>query len=149
MVGGWLMMASAPVARPTGWDFPLLWATLPLVAALLLAALAIAWAKKWRQRGEPPERLTTNSQLAHFRSLYERGEISDEEFTRIRGLLGERLKQEMAIGKPANPPASDTPQATPASPERERINHEAGTGQPEPRPQITDDLSSPPREKSP
>ena len=146
MVGAWQTMANAaPVVRPTGWDFPLLWATLPLVGTLLFAALVIAWVKKWRQ-GREPVRLTTNAQLAHFRSLYERGEINDEEFTRIRLLLGERLKQEMAIQSPAGSQqvaenndrrASESSTPSPAGGE----NGETGPG--------PGGLSSPPREQSP
>lgn len=140
MVGTWLTMADATtVARPSSWDFPLLWATLPLVGALLLAAAIIAWAKKWRQRAGP-EGLTTNAQLAHFRSLYERGELSDEEFTRIRALLGERLKQEVALT-----PAKEPQAAVPAT----RGGHSEGP-QPSERPaEKTDDLPTPPSNQSP
>lgn len=133
MVGAWHTMATTIMARPSGWDFPLLWATLPLVGALLLAAAIIAAAKKWRRRSGL-ERLTATEQLAHFRSLYERGELSEEEYARVRARLGERLKQEMAL--PAVP-AAETPPSPPAS-EPTSLREDLPNG-----------LPTPPREHNP
>jgi hypothetical protein len=80
----------------------LLWAFLPLVGALLLAAVIISWAKQWRKRSTP-EPGTANDQLAHFRTLYERGQLSPAEFERVRALLAERLRQEMEAGTVEEP----------------------------------------------
>ena len=77
-----------------------------LVAALLIGALIIAVVERWRKR--PVNfRPDPNDQLAEFRSLYERGEISREEFDRIRNLLGERLRE--ALDVPAAPPTAPPP----------------------------------------
>src|SRR5205807_2092457 len=73
----------------------LLWPSLALIAALLLLALVVALIDRWRKPRSPAERLTTQDQLAHFRTLYERGELSPEEYGRIHGVLAERLKKEI------------------------------------------------------
>jgi hypothetical protein len=95
-----------------GWKYDLLTTGLILAGALLLAAVVIALASRWRRRSE--KTLTPGDQLSHFRSLYERGEISAEEFQRLRGILGGKVVQ--AVGgqppaRPANPPGDDKPPA--------------------------------------
>jgi Short C-terminal domain len=80
-----------------------------LAATLLVGAGAIALLKRWwRQRG-PEEDLSPSAQLAHFRSLYEAGAISQEEFERLRTFLGAKMRE--TLGVP--PPASHTPAQPP------------------------------------
>jgi hypothetical protein len=116
---------TAPV-RPGAWKAPVLWTSLLLIAALLLGALVIALVDRWRKR-RGTETCTPGEQLSHFRSLYERGELSREEFERVRTLLGGRLRQDLQM--PAAPVASaggaEPPPATPAS-----------TGSPEVSPEV-------------
>jgi hypothetical protein len=96
------------VARRPVWDPRLLGAGLVLVVLLLLGALVIAWVDRWRRRPSQV-RLDPRDQLAHFRTLYEDGEISAEEFNRIRGLLTERMMKEMDVA--AAPPGEPEAQA--------------------------------------
>ena len=84
------------VARLPAWDPRLLWAALGLVGALLLGALLIAFADRWRKRPSE-EQLQPRDQLAHFRTLYEDGQLSAEEFNRIRGLLTDRIMKELDL----------------------------------------------------
>lgn len=107
---------------------PFLWATLPLVGALLLAAVVISLAKRWRQRAAF-DQLTASEQLARFRTLYERGEMSPQEFQRVRGLLLERIRRELEAGRitevpleivtlepePPSPPGDGKPEGPPPS----------------------------------
>jgi hypothetical protein len=112
----------APVSRPPrtgGWEFPVFWAALPLIAALLAGAVIIYLVDRWRKR---PASVSpgASDQLAHYRSLYERGELSREEFDRLKALLAPQLRQEMNLNqgvrtepvppRPA-PPAQDAPPA--------------------------------------
>ena len=91
---------------------PLLTTSLCLVAALLVAALVIALVKRWQRRRKAEEDCSPNAQLAHFRSLYEAGTISAEEFERLRVLLGGRLRETLGVPNPiAKPPGSLPPQA--------------------------------------
>jgi hypothetical protein len=81
----------------------LLWAALPLVGALLAGALILYLIDRWRKREAAEEEAlcAPNQQLSHFRSLYERGEISREEFERVKALLTAQLRREMNVPAPA------------------------------------------------
>jgi hypothetical protein len=111
------MSAALPVAgtlslwaRRLVMDPRLVWATLGLIGVLLVGALIIWWVDRWRKRSQ--EALdSSGDQLAHFRELYEQGNLSAEEFERIRGLLGKRLRQELDV------PASGTPEKDSQQPE--------------------------------
>ncbi len=81
-----------------------------LVVVLLLGALVVALVTRWRRQTDTCERLSANEQLAHFRSLYEQGVLSPEEFERLRGLLGEQLRQEMDVQAPPEGPVQAPPQ---------------------------------------
>jgi len=125
MVFPWpaLIAQAAPEPAKLGTlKSPVLWTTLALVVALLLGALVIAVAERWRKTAREG-RSDTGDQLAHFRSLYERGELSREEFERIRGKLGKRLRQELDMPvppvvpvAPAVPPPNGESTAPPPAP---------------------------------
>jgi hypothetical protein len=92
----------------------ILWTTLPVVGAILLGALAIAYARRWRDRPKSVS-LNTSDQLAHFRLLYERGQLSAEEYARVQALLNERLRKELDLPAPAPalPDAKPVPAGSP------------------------------------
>ena len=71
-----------------GWEVPrrLLWPSLAFIGALLVLAPLLALFERWRKR-PPAVQEGTGDQLAHFRTLYERGEISQEEYDRIHARL--------------------------------------------------------------
>lgn len=100
--------------RLSPFDPRLLWAVLGLAGAVLVGALVIVYLDRWRKNlGE--EKPSANDQLAEFRSLYDRGEMSQEEFERVKARLTERLRQEMDV--PAAPPAApEPPKTTPPEP---------------------------------
>jgi type VI protein secretion system component VasK len=81
------------------------------VAVLLAAALVIALVKRWQRRRAAEEDCSPNAQLAHYRSLYEAGTISAEEFERLRAVLGGRLRD--ALGVPAPPVKPPQPKQPP------------------------------------
>ncbi len=106
-------------AQRSPWDPRLLWATVILVAAILAGALLIVLIDRWRRRTADEDNApTANDQLAEFRAMYERGAMSQEEFDRIRGLLGGKLREELDV--PAAPPpapgANGPPSAAPPGP---------------------------------
>jgi Short C-terminal domain len=84
-----------------------------LGAALVVGAILISLVGKWR-KGFREKSLTPSDQLAQFRSLYEQGAISEEEFHRLRGLLGNQLKQALDI--PAKPTTEDGIRGNPTAP---------------------------------
>lgn len=86
-------------------------AAIALAAVLLAGAVIIAWVSRWRRRLEH-DTLSTHDQLTTFRLLYERGELSQDEYQRVRQQLLARLKAETAA-PPAEvaSPAGDAPAA--------------------------------------
>jgi hypothetical protein len=62
-----------------------------LAVALLIGAAAIALVKRWRQR-DAAVSLSPSEQLAEYRSLYDQGVMSKEEYDRLRALLGAQLR---------------------------------------------------------
>jgi hypothetical protein len=105
----WVIMVALWFAA-RDWEAPrrLLWPSLALVAVLLLLALFMAWLDRWRKR-QAADRLTTNEQLAHFRELFERGEMSREEYARVHALLSDRLRKELDVPPPPEPLPLDPP----------------------------------------
>lgn len=103
------MTGARVLAETPDWGLPIVWASLPLVGVLLLAAMIIAYVKRRCQKSGS-DRSPSGEQLSHFRVLYERGELSREEFQRIRGQLGARMRKEMDL--PAAP-AEEVPLAEP------------------------------------
>lgn len=101
----------AAVVLAATWDPSILWTGAYLAGALLVGALAVELFRRYLRVGRG-ERLTASDQLAHFRSLYEQGTISEEEFNSLRSLLGDELRRAARI--PA--PAPDVPPAAPRMP---------------------------------
>jgi hypothetical protein len=99
------------------WESPLFWTSLSLVGALLLAALIIALVDRWRKR--PAQKIApAGDQLSYFRSLYASGDISREEFDRIRARLGGKLREQFQV--PPRADASAAPQKSDPAPAEER-----------------------------
>lgn len=91
---------------------PALW----LVGALLLAALILLFVQRWQRRSQEPGD-PLRDQLTQFRALYEKGEISQEEYERVRGRLLGRFQD-----KPATTPEPPAGSASPDSPAKSSEN---------------------------
>jgi hypothetical protein len=104
-------------APRTGWDGRLLLPGLYLVGALLIGAAVIAMVNRWR-RVPRSETVTASEQLTEFRTLYENGQMSREEFERVRTLLSTQIRgPEAAPTAPATAAIAPVPlTATPAPP---------------------------------
>lgn len=74
----------------------LLFAAFGIVAVILVGAGIIELVKRWRKKPFQ-SKMSASEQLAHFRDSYEKGQISPEEFARIRALLNERIRQELEV----------------------------------------------------
>jgi hypothetical protein len=118
------LLADAPTGGLSG---KLLWAALPLIGILLVGALVIYLFDRWRKRANARQDVfAPNDQLSHFRSLYEQGEMSREEFESVKALLSGQLRQANNVSAPLTQPppaASEAPpldtnvQATPPGPQ--------------------------------
>ena len=78
--------------------------TVSLVAVLLGGAIVLWYLDRWRKRQETEREESTES-LSSFRALFERGEISEEEYKRIRDRVSNQMRRE--VGLPAPPPATE------------------------------------------
>jgi hypothetical protein len=94
----------------------LILAAFAIVIIILVGAGIIEVVKRWRKRPYQ-SKISASEQLAQFRESFEKGQISQEEFERIRALLNERIRQEMEVPAAASatpqeekPPPSDTPE---------------------------------------
>ncbi len=86
-----------------------------LAGSLLVAALIIAIVRRW-WRGDQARPLNPSDEMAHYRRLYEQGAISEEEYKRLRGLLGGELRRSVKVGQSPVPVAPKTEQNGPAPP---------------------------------
>ena len=121
MQAPWQLLAQAE--KPPALDWRLVWATLGIVAAILIGAAIIALVDRWRKRPFQ-EKLSASDQLAQFRLLYERGQLKPEEFERIRALLTERMKKELEASAAAVPkePSPSPPSPLPGEDRGEESN---------------------------
>lgn len=100
------LFAQQGKAKGSPFDRPeILFGSAGLAAALLVGAFVIFLVDRWRKRAALAEAADAGSELTTFRALYERGEITEEEYTRLRQKVSERVKNpvEGAI-PPAGPP---------------------------------------------
>src|SRR5262245_51418771 len=110
MLAAWLILGQAPAPAPRPmWDDRLTWTFLAMAGVIGLAWIVLALVGRWRRRLSEED--TTGDQMASFRELYERGELSQEEYDRIKDRLGRRLRQELNLPGPQLPPQPPTPPA--------------------------------------
>jgi hypothetical protein len=89
-----------------------------LAGALLLGAVIIGFVRRWQQLNS--RGITANEQLAQYRALYDRGELSEDEFRRLRDLLTVQIRKESGLSTDKPPPAqavTPAPAETPPPPE--------------------------------
>lgn len=101
LVASLIAVAELPDADRGNANQRLLWAGFALVAALLVGAIALAWVERWRRRMQSSV-VSAADELVAYRLSYERGELSEVEYQRIRDRLTGR-----APPTPPAPPASD------------------------------------------
>src|SRR5262245_51065741 len=96
------MTAPGPLAAAIGLEnfLPLLY----VLAALVVGIVVIALANRWRRRGGNYT-ISASDQLAQYRQLYEQGAISEEEFSKLRSLLGGEIRKGLDLTKAKAPPA--------------------------------------------
>jgi hypothetical protein len=96
-----------------------IWGTAGLALALLVGALVIWLVDRWRKQTT----VTTNSaeELTDFRGMLDRGEITEEEYAKLRTRVSGRMKQAppapaAPTGPAANPPAAPPAETPPQNP---------------------------------
>jgi hypothetical protein len=85
-----------------------IWGTAGLAVALLVGALVIWLVDRWRKKAT---RAANNAEeLTEFRGMYERGEITEEEYAKLRTRISGRIKQP-PVAPAATPPTTSGPAA--------------------------------------
>ena len=110
-----LLPLLAEGGRPAGnpWDRPeLLYGTLGLAGAFLAGGFVLYLVDRWRKRGTGPAGGDL-AELTGFRGMLERGEITEEEYDRLRRKVAAKVKPAAA---PTSPVAGDGTQPPPAAP---------------------------------
>ncbi|QDU18207.1 SHOCT domain-containing protein [Urbifossiella limnaea] len=101
----------------TPWEKPeLLYASLAIAAALLAGGVVIYFVDRWRKSGLAPGTADGAAELTGFRGMLERGEITEEEYARLRQKAAARLKGPASAVETKSPAALDTAPAPPAPP---------------------------------
>lgn len=112
--------------RPSGSPFSqpdLIFGTMMLAGALLVGAGVVYAMDKWRKRSAQPSTNEAGGDLSGFRAMYERGEITEEEYTRLRQKIAARVKAPPVTpptpgkGEGSTLPALDVPGEGPLPPE--------------------------------
>lgn len=94
-----------------------IWGMVGIMLALLLGAFVIHYVDKWRKKSvaTPEERA---NELTDFRGMFERGEITAEEYAVLRDKIAGRMK--VPVKAPAAPeaprPKTQMPPPDPANP---------------------------------
>jgi uncharacterized membrane protein len=94
-------LAQVDAGRPTA-TWGMLWTLFALGTVVVIGALVILWADRFRKT-PVEEGLTLAEQMSEFQQLFDRGELSKEEFQRIKDRLERKTGKE--------PPPSVPPQA--------------------------------------
>src|SRR5262249_38292205 len=81
------------------------------IATLLLGALVFAWLDRWRKRSRRDDASPADL-LTSFRSSYEQGELSQEEYERIRARLAPKIKQQLGAADKSAAPERPRPTDT-------------------------------------
>jgi hypothetical protein len=87
---------------------------LMLAGTLLFGAVVVWFVDRWRKRGMLDEK-RSGEELTGFRAMFERGEITEEEYAKLRARVAERVKAKAAAA-PAQPGAPGVPPSANGSP---------------------------------
>jgi len=97
-----------------------LWTIIVLIAVVLVAAGIIILVTRWVKRGGRAATDAYRDDRASFKVLYERGELTQEEYDRIRSRLGQKLRQDLKVAAPPKggpAPPTETDRLRTAGPE--------------------------------
>lgn len=89
-----------------------------LVAVLLAGAAALFLLDRWRRRqfADVDAAQESAESLSSFRALYERGELSEEEYQKVRAKMAAKIKRDVVASQPSLGKSVTRPTATEAGP---------------------------------
>jgi hypothetical protein len=110
------LFAQQPQQKPAGSPFDrpeLIWGSVGLAAALFIGAVVIYLVDKWRRQTAMEDK-ESGLELSDFRAMLESGQISKEEYERLRLKVANRVKKsETAPAAPVVPPPATNPPVNP------------------------------------
>jgi len=94
-----------------------IWGIAGLALALLAGAFLVYLTDKWRKR-VAAQSVDTSQELTEFRRMFERGEITEEEYAKLRDRVAQRVKAPPPVPAAALIPVSQqlAPSAGPVAP---------------------------------
>lgn len=106
-----LLLAEAPARGGDPLQSPeVIWGVAGLTVALLVGAAVIYAVDKWRKRAAlGPTEVDATDALTTYREMHRNGEITDEEYAKLRDKVAAKVKT-----APLKPPAADS--TRPATP---------------------------------
>ncbi|MBX9627482.1 MAG: SHOCT domain-containing protein [Gemmataceae bacterium] len=110
------LLAQAP-AKPAASDLldrpEFIYGTVGLAGALLAGAVVIYLVDRWRKRQATADTADAGVELTSFRAMYERGEITEAEYAKLRQKVASRVKTPPAAGGETAPAPAATDPTTP------------------------------------
>jgi hypothetical protein len=105
----------AQAADVEGGVGQILTASLWMVGILLAGAILLTILKRIQSRREAAQPSSAQEQLAQFREAFDRGDMSAEEYQRVKGLLADNIREQPTVppkptGKEEEKPAVPTNQ---------------------------------------
>lgn len=95
-----------PKEQPKKFEIgTILWPSLLLIGMLAIGAILIAWLKKNKDRQLAGEQLSANDQLTAFRDSLDQGDMTDDEFKKVKALLSEKIRHPQQTAPPVQAPA--------------------------------------------
>jgi hypothetical protein len=93
-----------------------IWGTVALAVALFAGAFIIWLVDRWRKR--LGQQQATFDELSEYRQMLENGEITEEEYQRLRAKVSRRIHSGLQASPPASisSPLAAPPPAPPATP---------------------------------
>ncbi|HJZ58563.1 MAG TPA: hypothetical protein VKE74_26720, partial [Gemmataceae bacterium] len=81
------------------------WVVVGLLVGTLFAAAGIFWLfERWRKRAMAAPTQDAAEELSNFRVMFERGEITEEEYNKLRQKVADRVKAAPAPATPTGAP---------------------------------------------
>ncbi len=93
---GWAALLAQGKADPFR-EPEVIWGTAGIAVALLVGAFAIWLVDRWRKKATAQREAI--EELSDFRGMFQRGEITEEEYAKLRNKVAVRVKE--ALAKPA------------------------------------------------